>query len=169
MQHVARAVPASGIAVPADATAGPLIAFEFEQVADLPADQPQLADLILDGNYWHNPRSERTKRVMDAYQRRFTAPMSSHSVQAYSAMMVLRDAIERAGSADRARVREALTKTDLADHILPQGPIRFDRTGENTNAQPALLQNQGGRTVVVGPAPFAEAKAVFPVPRWGRS
>jgi branched-chain amino acid transport system substrate-binding protein len=133
------------------------------------ADQPQLADLILDGNYWHNPRSDRTKGVMDAYQKRFTAPMSSHSVQAYSAMMVLRDALERAGSADRAKVREALTKTDLADHILPQGPVRFDRAGENSGAQPALLQNQGGRTVVVGPAQFVEAKAVFPVPRWGRS
>jgi branched-chain amino acid transport system substrate-binding protein len=133
------------------------------------ADQPQLADLILDANYWHNPRSDRTKRVMEAYRKRFNAPMSSHSVQAYSAMMVLRDALERAGSADRAKVREALAKTNLADHILPQGAIRFDRTGENAGAQSVLLQNQGGRTVVVGPSEFAEAKAVFPVPRWGRS
>jgi branched-chain amino acid transport system substrate-binding protein len=133
------------------------------------ADQPQLADLVLDGNYWHNPRSERSRRVMEAYQKRFGATMSSHSVQSYSAMMVLRDALERAGSPDRARVREALAKTNLTDHILPQGPIQFDRTGENANAQPALLQNQGGKTVVVGPAQFAEAKAVFPVPRWARS
>ena len=130
------------------------------------ADQPQLADLILDGNYWHNPRSDRAKRVMEAYQKRFNAPMSSHSVQAYSAMMVVRDALERAGSPDRAKLREALAKTNLTDHILPQGPIQFDKTGENVNAQPALLQNQGNKTMVVGPATFAEAKAVFPVPRW---
>jgi branched-chain amino acid transport system substrate-binding protein len=133
------------------------------------ADQPQLADLILDGNYWHNPRSERAGRVMEAYRKRFNAPMSSHSVQAYAAMMVVRDALERAGSPDRARIREALAGTKLADHILPQGPIQFDKTGENVNAQPALLQNQGGRTVVIGPSQFAEAKAVFPVPRWSRS
>jgi branched-chain amino acid transport system substrate-binding protein len=132
------------------------------------ADQRELADLILDGNYWHNPRSDRAKRVMDAYQKRFNTPMSSHSVQAYSATMVLRDALERAGTADRAKVREALAKTSLTDHILPQGPIQFDKAGENVNAQPALLQNQGGKTVVVGPAQFAEAKAVFPVPRWAR-
>lgn len=132
-------------------------------------DQPQLADLILDGNYWHNPRSERAARVMEAYRKRFDAPMSSHSVQSYSAMMVVRDALERAGSPDRAKVREALARTNLAEHILPQGPIQFDKTGENVNAQPALLQNQGGRTVVVGPSQFAEAKAVFPVPRWSRS
>jgi branched-chain amino acid transport system substrate-binding protein len=82
--------------------------------------------------------------------------------------MVLRDAVERAGSSDRAKIREALATTNLADHILPQGPIHFDKAGENANAQPALLQNQGGKTVVVGPLSFAEAKAVFPVPRWSR-
>jgi branched-chain amino acid transport system substrate-binding protein len=132
------------------------------------ADQRELADLILDGNYWHNPRSERAGRVMDAYQKRFNAPMSSHAVQSYSATMVLRDALERAGSPDRAKIREALATTNLADHILPQGPIHFDKAGENANAQPALLQNQGGKTVVVGPPSFAETKAVFPVPRWSR-
>lgn len=132
-------------------------------------DQPQLADLVMDGNYWHNPQSERAKRVMEAYQKRFNATMSSHSVQSYSAMMVVRDALERAGKADRAAIREALARTNLSDHILPQGPIQFDKTGENVNAQPALLQNQGVKTIVVGPAQFAEAKAVFPVPRWSRS
>jgi len=132
-------------------------------------DQPQLADLVMDGNYWHNPRSERARRVMDGYQKRFGAPMSSHSVQAYSSMMVLRDGLERAGSPDRAKIREALARTNLTDHILPQGAIQFDKTGENVNAQPALVQNQSGKTVVVGPASFAEAKPVFPVPRWSRS
>src|SRR5262245_62811755 len=88
------------------------------------ADQRELSDLILDGNYWHNPRSERAKREMEAYQKRFNAPMSSHSVQAYSATMVLRDALERAGSPDRAKIREALAATNLADNSLPQGPIQ---------------------------------------------
>lgn len=131
------------------------------------ADQPQLADLVIDGNYWHNPKSERARQVFDAYQKRFGTPMSSHAVHSYTAMMTLRDALERAGGADRAKVRDALARTKLADHILPQaGPIEFDKTGENLNAQGTLLQNQNGKTVVIGPAAFTEAKAVFPVPRW---
>jgi branched-chain amino acid transport system substrate-binding protein len=104
---------------------------------------------------------------MEAYQKRFSAPMSSHSVQAYSATMVL----ATRSSAPAHRPREGARgagQDNLADHILPQGPIQFDKTGENANAQSALLQNQGGKTVVVGPAQFAEAKAVFPVPRWSR-
>jgi branched-chain amino acid transport system substrate-binding protein len=130
------------------------------------ADNRELTDQLFDGNYWHNPKSERAKAVFAAYQKRFNATLTSHGVQAYAVIGVLKDALERAGSADRDKLRDALAKTDLADHILPQDAIKFDETGENVNATPALLQVQGGKPVVVGPARFAEAKPVFPVPKW---
>ena len=44
--------------------------------------------------------------------------------------------------------------------------IRFDDSGEGVNATPALIQVQNGKPVVVGPAKYAEAKPVFPVPKW---
>jgi len=130
------------------------------------ADNRELTDQLFDGNYWHNPKSERARAVFAAYQKRFNATLTSHGVQAYAVIGVLRDALERAGSADRDKLRDALAKTNLADHILPQDAIKFDDTGENVNATPALLQVQGGKPVVVGPARFAEAKPVFPVPKW---
>jgi len=132
------------------------------------AENRELTEQLFDGNYWHNPQSPRAKAVFAAYEKRFNSTLTSHGVQAYTVIHVIKDALERAGSADRDKLRDALAKTNLADHILPQGPIQFDKTGENANAQSALLQNQGGKTVVVGPAQFAEAKAVFPVPRWSR-
>jgi len=130
------------------------------------ADNRELTDQLFDGNYWHNPKSERARAVFAAYQKRFNATLTSHGVQAYAVIGVLRDALERAGSADRDKLRDALAKTNLAEHILPQDAIKFDDTGENVNATPALLQVQGGKPVVVGPARFAEAKPVFPVPKW---
>ena len=130
------------------------------------ADNRELTDQLFDGNYWHNPKSDRAKAVFAAYQKRFNATLTSHGVQAYAVIGVLKDALERAGSADREKLRDALAKTNLADHILPQDAIKFDETGENVNATPALLQVQGGKPVVVGPARFAEAKPVFPVPKW---
>ena len=130
------------------------------------ADNRELTDQLFDGNYWHNPKSDRAKAVFAAYQKRFNATLTSHGVQAYAVIGVLKDALERAGSADRDKLRDALAKTNLADHILPQDAIKFDETGENVNATPALLQVQGGKPVVVGPARFAEAKPVFPVPKW---
>lgn len=130
------------------------------------ADNRELTDQLFDGNYWHNPQSPRAKAVFAAYQKRFDATLTSHGVQAYTVIGVLKDALERAGSADRDTLRDALAKTDLTDHILPQDGIKFDDTGENVNATPALLQVQKGKPVVVGPARFAEARPVFPVPRW---
>jgi branched-chain amino acid transport system substrate-binding protein len=130
------------------------------------AENRELTDHLFDGNYWHNPTSARAKAVFEAYQKRFNGVMSNHSVQGYQVMFVLKDALERAGSTDRDRVRDALAKTNLTDHILTQDAIRFDDAGENVNASPALIQVQGGKPVVVGPARFAEAKPVFPVPKW---
>lgn len=130
------------------------------------ADNRELTDQLFDGNYWHNPQSARAKAVFAAYEKRFNSTLTSHGVQAYAVIGVLRDALERAGSADRDKLRAALAKTNLADHILPQDAIKFDETGENVNASPALLQVQNGKPMVVGPARFAEAKPVFPVPKW---
>jgi branched-chain amino acid transport system substrate-binding protein len=130
------------------------------------ADNRELTDQLFDGNYWHNPQSARAKAVFAAYEKRFGSTLTSHGVQAYTVIGVVKDALERASSADRDRLRDALAKTNLADHILPQDAIKFDDTGENANASPALLQVQNGRPVVVGPARFAEAKPVFPVPKW---
>jgi branched-chain amino acid transport system substrate-binding protein len=130
------------------------------------ADNRELTDQLFDGNYWHNPQSPRAKAVFAAYEQRFSSTMTSHGVQAYMVIHVLKAALERAGSADRDKLRDALARTNLADHILPQDAIKFDDTGENVNATPALLQVQNGKPVVVGPARFAEATPVFPVPRW---
>src|SRR5229473_465433 len=130
------------------------------------ADNRELTDQLFDGNYWHNPQSPRARAVFEAYQKRFSATMSNHGVQGYQVLFVLKDALERAASTDREKVREAIAKTNLADHILTQDAIRFDDAGENVNATPALLQVQGGKPVVVGPARFVEAKPVFPVPKW---
>ncbi len=130
------------------------------------ADNRELTDQLFDGNYWHNPQSPRAKAVFAAYEKRFSATLTSHGVQAYTVIHVVKDALERAGSADRDKLRDALAKTNLADHILPQDAIKFDDTGENVNATPALLQVQNGKPVVVGPARFAESKPVFPVPKW---
>ena len=130
------------------------------------ADNLELTEHLFDGNYWHNPTSARAKSVFAAYQKRFNSTMANHGVQGYQVMFVLKDALERAASADRDKLRDALAKTNLADHILTQEAIRFEDSGENANASPALIQVQHGKPVVVGPAKYAEAKPVFPVPKW---
>jgi len=57
-----------------------------------------------------------------------------------------------------------LSKMNLAEHILPQGPIVFGPDGQNKNAQAAMMQILGGKIVTVWPEQYAEAKFVFPQP-----
>ena len=61
-------------------------------------------------------------------------------------------------------VYSALGDLVWADRAVPG--VSGSATVEHSYAGPALLQVQGGKPVVVGPARFAEAKPVFPVPKW---
>ena len=130
------------------------------------AENRELTEHLFDGNYWHNAQSARARAVFDAYQKKFGSPMSNHGVQGYQVAFVLKDSLERAGSMDRDKLREAIAKTNLTDQILTQESIRFDESGEGINATPALIQVQNGKPLVVGPAKYAEAKPVVPVPKW---
>jgi len=130
------------------------------------AENRELTEHLFDGNYWYNPQSARARAVFDAYQKKFGSTMANHGVQGYQVMFVLKDSLERAASTDRDKIRDAIAKTNLTDQILTQDAIRFDDSGEGINATPALIQVQNGKPVVVGPARFAEAKPVFPVPKW---
>ena len=58
-------------------------------------------------------------------------------------------AIEKAGSIDRAKVRDELAKMDL---VTFWGPIKFGSTGQINSLEPPVFQIQGGKTVVVFPA-----------------
>jgi branched-chain amino acid transport system substrate-binding protein len=82
---------------------------------------------------------------------------------AFEAVEIAADAIKRAGSSDPAAIHAALKVTNIADHIIYGGPIRFDEKGQNPNIGGVMLQNQNGRPVVVAPQNAREAKAIFPL------
>lgn len=126
------------------------------------------AEAIMDGNYWHNPTSPFARDVIKQYEARFNAPFQSHTVWGYNAALVLIDALERAGSAEPAKLRDALAQTSLAQHIAPGGPIVFNDQGQNRNATVTMQQIQGGQVRVVLPKAYADAEPVFPIPGWSK-
>lgn len=71
---------------------------------------------------------------------------------------------EWAKSTDREAIWEALTKTRLAKHFLPQGPIVFGPDGQNQTPGFVLTQILGGERKVVFPKEYVEAKPVSPIP-----
>ncbi len=86
-----------------------------------------------------------------------------HSAEAYAALNVAKDVIERAKSLDPKKLREALAATDIKDG--PFGPIKFDAKGQNTHTM-LVTQIQGGQFVTVYPESLAGAKTIYPTPAW---
>jgi branched-chain amino acid transport system substrate-binding protein len=78
-------------------------------------------------------------------------------------VLLLADAIERAGSADRTKIIAALETSTFSKHIMPYGPTRFVN-GQNMGAAPVNTQVQGAEIKVIFPDAFADAKPIFPIP-----
>lgn len=121
---------------------------------------PEAANLVMDCNHWADPRKPKTATVRASAEKDgrfwlYNTPLN------YSCVRLLADAIERAGSADRAKVTEALANSTFSDHIMPYGPTKFVN-GQNTGAAPVNTQVQNGDLKVIFPAEFADAKPVFP-------
>ncbi|MEB3101665.1 ABC transporter substrate-binding protein [Ferviditalea candida] len=126
--------------------------------------QKDINQNIMDVNYTINPKSDLANQVKEKYKNQFQKDMSANAAYSYTAAQVLLDAIERAASADRDKIREALTQTDFSKHILPQSPIKFDATGQNVNAQAVLNQIFDGKSQVVFPDDYKTANPVYPMP-----
>lgn len=128
------------------------------------SDETAINQYLMDVNYTANPKNPKTAEVKKAYKDKTGVEMSPNAVYAYEAAVVLINAIERAGSTDKTKIRDALAATNLTDHILPQGPIVFDEKGENKNANAVLSQITDGKSKVVFPKEYSEADPVFPFP-----
>ncbi|MCZ8374217.1 MAG: ABC transporter substrate-binding protein [Beijerinckiaceae bacterium] len=122
---------------------------------------PTAAENVMDCNHWADMRKPRTANVKAEVERAgkvwlYNTPLN------YSSVLVLADAIERAGSADRVKIIEALNSSTFSDHIMPYGPTKFVE-GQNTGAQAVNTQVQNGDIKIIFPTEVANAKPIFPV------
>jgi branched-chain amino acid transport system substrate-binding protein len=123
---------------------------------------PDAAQNIMDCNHWFdakNPKAIELKKKVEAKGEFFTYEVFLN----YSCVLLLADAIERAASADRAKVQAALEASTFSGHVMPYGPTKFVN-GQNQGAAPVNTQIQGNDIQVIFPAAFASAKPVFPTP-----
>jgi branched-chain amino acid transport system substrate-binding protein len=121
------------------------------------------AERVMELAPWPNPRNPQTQRLADEFVKRSGGrPLDAVGGYAHEAILVLADALERAGAADTEAVAEALRRTSFAQPLMvAAGPVMFDATGENPNATPAVLQIFGGRPTVVWPRAAAERPYVL--------
>ena len=98
-----------------------------------------------------------------AFQARAGVALTDEAAQVVTAVLLLADVIDRAGSTQPLALRTALMATDTAGDKLATawGGVRFDDSGQNVLAAPALRQVAAGVYRTVAPAEVAVAKPVF--------
>jgi branched-chain amino acid transport system substrate-binding protein len=124
---------------------------------------PEAAQYIMDCNHWFDPKNEKAlalKKKVEAKGEFYTYEVYMN----YSCILLLADALERAGAADRGKIIEALASSTFSGHLMPYGPTKFVN-GQNQGAAPVNTQVLKNDIEVIFPAAFASAKPVFPIPR----
>ncbi len=126
------------------------------------AEFPDAAQYVMDCNHWFDPRNPEALALKKKTEK--AGLYFNYEVfLAYTAMMFTADAIERAASADRGKIIEAMAASNWAGSIMPYGPTRMVN-GQNTGARPLVTQVLGKEILVIAPETYAQAKAVFPRP-----
>ena len=116
-------------------------------------------------------RKPMLKTVADMFQKRTGKPMDGSSSRAFTAMIVLADAINRAASTEPAKIQKALLETDIKAEqlIMPWGGVKFDpQTHQNMLGRGIIVQIQGEKYHTVWPFDLATSDVVWPYPKWDK-
>jgi branched-chain amino acid transport system substrate-binding protein len=104
--------------------------------------------------------------VTKRYEQRFGTFMPEQAGEHYAAVWLLKEAMERAGSAEPEKVRAVLAKEEFGqsmEGMMQPGVIGFDETGWNHYTFPTMIQWQDQKPTTVYPESVATSKVVWPI------
>ena len=90
------------------------------------------------------------------------------SARGLEGFLVMADAINRAGSTDPTKIRDALKASNLPADQMVTGydGVKFDDKGQNTLASTLVTQMRGGKYVAIWPKARATDQVVLPYKGW---
>jgi len=124
-------------------------------------------------SYWSEAqgvKNKNSKMYSDAFRNEFKDdPVTYFGPLAYTNIMIVAQAIKRAGSVDKAALIKALEATSYAS---PMGDTFVFKKSRIINhqafASPKIMQWQSGKAQVVWPWNTATAKLIYPFPAWDK-
>lgn len=119
--------------------------------------------ILLMGGWYHGVKYPGVDKLNAVHQAKFGRPADVLTGPAYASIQVLAAAIEKAGTLDPAKIRDAIAATDM---MTVQGNIKFRADGTLVDPCPAAVQWQGGVQKLVWPKEFKEDDFIYPVPPW---
>ena len=89
--------------------------------------------------------------------------MTQNAISTYGDMWLIKDALEKAGKADRVAVADALRAMDGGpSKYYPLGELKFDEKGRRVGAGMTIVQWQAGIPVTVFPPQLALSQPFWP-------
>jgi len=119
------------------------------------------ADGLLGVAHWNHDVNDAAQKVNAEYKKRTGEFIFEYAGGLVAQTYMLVDALERAGSADPQKVREALSKLDVSSGyaaMAPGGKVKFGPDGKNVYGHPVGVQWQAGDLVSVFPREDARGK-----------
>ncbi len=101
------------------------------------------ADGLIVGSPWFVAKPDKLNTAfVAAFRAKYGKDPDQFAAQAYDTLLILAEAIDRAGDADPTKIRDALLKTD---HTGPLGPFRFtDHRDPASTEGVVVLEMRGG-------------------------
>ncbi|NNM72941.1 ABC transporter substrate-binding protein [Enterovirga aerilata] len=104
------------------------------------------------------------EKLIAELKSRYNEPwMDQNAISTYGDMWIIKEALEKAGKADRVAVADALRNLDLGpSKYYPGGLTKFDAMGRRVGAGLTVVQWQNGVPYTVFPTELATAKPFWP-------
>ena len=129
----------------------------------------QLAENMLTvcGGWNQDVKIPGAKELNERFKKRYGINMSAIHMMCYGTIYCLKEALELAGSADREKLRDALTKINipLGKGVMAHG-VKFGPDGQNSEAKSLALQIRGGEQLTCWPPVVSPTESVWPLPNW---
>ena len=152
----------------------PMLAMTHCDASKLAKQHGKKAEYALCAAQWHKSLSYKDKFFGTAakFDKDFTAEYGYappyQAAESAAALLVYKDAFERANSFDKEKVRDALEETFMQTFY---GNIKFSPQGQNIAKPMVLFQVRCNKDVncenkVVAPTEWASSELVHPTPKW---
>ena len=154
---IIRAIKQAGLNVAINGGSGGFVIPDFyKNVGDL-------AEGLLGVAHWNHDISSDAQKVNAVYKEKYGEFLFEYAGGLVAQTFMIADALERAGSADPQKVRDALAALDVSQGyaaMCPGGRVKFGLDGKNVYAHPVGVQWQHGDLATVFPTEDAKAPLI---------
>lgn len=107
-------------------------------------------------------------KINEMYKKRSGVDFDGVTIEAFTAVLVIADAFNRAKSTDPEALVQAIRTTDLKTPTLPGDAVKFNEKGQNMKIISAISQIQEGKYRVIWPEDIAAKEMVWPFKPWDK-